>query len=221
MKKSIFYTERKELNEVTLPFAYYNYCIDWNVKNITYGQERDGYIVQKVHFESELECIGGCDDYYEAWKVQNNTIIDKDDRPDDTFCSGGTLFLNILLEGSIGKKAKTIYKTEVYWVNKSDQIYEIIDSWKPRGAIVANELKSVYVKDAKDFKCCNFICDRFFEHITDCTNFENVRKSIIYCYERRLNNKDHKMKDILKEILDGTEFEILVKDILELYGIVN
>lgn len=219
MKKSDFYIERNELNETNLLYAYYKYCIDWNVPNITKDQkEKSGYIVQKVEFKPGLKCISEKpdDNYYEAWLVCDNIIVNKkDNSPDDCFISGSDEYMG--LEGSIGKVGQTTYKTEIYWINKSDPEYNIVSSWKEYTVTMARNLKSIYEKDAKDFKPSHFICNRYFAHYVDCSTPENVKKSIIDCLKLRLEKKDKEVITLLEELLINTEFKMIKEEILDLY----
>ena len=49
--------------------ASYNLERTWNTKEISGYENANGYIVQKISFQSNI--AGATDDYYEEWKVVN------------------------------------------------------------------------------------------------------------------------------------------------------
>lgn len=214
----MLYTEEEmctylpEMSDISQPYAFYKYCVNWKVDMLCNGHDNNGYIVQKVHFEPGISAIAPIDDYYEAWPVIEGKVVESYHNPDDTFMSDDGTIAHFLLDGSIGKKACTVYVTQVYWIDRSDKNSLLIDQWKSGetdGIFPAGKLKACLVSNAGAFDPPNLKGERKFMHITDCTTADNVVKSIRHCFKNVIEEKPQIAIEMISDLLSGTAFENL------------
>ena len=126
----------------------FSVSINWNIPEITGKIDSNGYIVQYFRRKSEPANFLVDDiKYFEAWKIENGLMTDYDaDRCDDCICVDTDLFggINIILKKSLGTCGKYIIDTEVYWIPKTDSLYDIVDKWSIETVKQANGLKGDY-----------------------------------------------------------------------------
>lgn len=123
------------------------WAINWNAQEISNGET--GYILQHVKIVSEIRMIRG-DDYYEAWKTENNCVEQMGKAYDDTWSPGFLEYSDATdeEEAKNSESATVKYDAEVYWVPTSTEAYDEIDGWGSNGAPGAGKLKSSRVLKA-------------------------------------------------------------------------
>lgn len=125
----------------------YDFRINWNVDKIAKKSNANGYIVQKIRTEIiGLDGLEREQPYYEAWKVQDGNCekgkYDYDDR----------YILDSVFYGFINTSGKITYYSEVYWIDKENELYNAVDNWETSYLVCAGELKSILVDDCQELK---------------------------------------------------------------------
>ena len=168
----------------------YKLEINWNVKNIINTDCIDGYIVQKVEIvnntnisENYIRNIM----YYEAWKVEDAKYINHSDfKADDTFKQ------SIIVE-SLGGKGKVVYLSEIYWIDKKNRLYQVVDNWKAGNIYEAGDLKSELYENCTDLHLYKPVYRREkFIHTIDFTDETVILESIKSYFSKR---RYYKTKD--------------------------
>lgn len=199
------------------PYLFYEQSGYWNIEFIAKKNNASGYIVQEVELinTTTIPDIDECVRYYEAWRVVNGKCADDEKNiPDDTFGCGFEGIENLMLQKSLGKVGEVKYICRIYWIDEADDHFEIVNSWKEGGVVYADKLKSVLVKDCPKFADMKPVCDRdIFVHRVNFVDRQTVKEAIIDCYSVRIKNQDELLQCDLAEILDGTIYEDLVKEI--------
>lgn len=145
-----FYKE--VINNNDCKYAYYQFQINWIPERIINNNDIDGYIVQKVIFDNTTNIVINKEkenhiEYYEAWKVKNKKIIyDNDSKdPDDSFSCGINDKFGYI-KYSLFKKGIISYKSQVYWIGKSNSLYNTVNKWKNKSISMAGDLQSILVE---------------------------------------------------------------------------
>ena len=123
----------------------YSFKIKWNVSNITKKEHATGYIVQLVMMDGPERSIAI--PYYEAWKVVNGHT-DESYGYDDKF--------------SCEKPIN--YRTKVYWVDGTDNLYKAISQWKPCMQFFAGDLPAVIASEFPYLTEREPVLERVFIH---------------------------------------------------------
>lgn len=106
----------------------YSFKITWNVSIIVKKEHASGYIVQLVVMEGSGKNITV--PYFEAWRVVNGHT-DKSYRCDDYF--------------SCDKPVN--YRTKVYWIDESDNLFKLISQWKSCIQFLAGNLPAIVASE--------------------------------------------------------------------------
>lgn len=160
--------------------ASYQFSILWNVAAISKGSQENGYIVQEVDFETDMQsCFPdiapSC--YFEAWRVENGVIVreegDSNASCDDSF-SYAPLDNRVFIE-SLGKKGFANYSARVFWVPYGSELFDVVNRWKVGAAKMAGPLKSVEkLAFCDDVELAQYhVFDRSYRHDFDLTQFED------------------------------------------------
>lgn len=154
---SIYYDVVKDFRSSNS--ASYNWERVWKVEKIAGYLKANGYIVQKIVFDSNI--AGSSDDYYEAWLVVDGQCEKTDDNYDDHFT-----FDDLFFDAEFYKDNPTgyfKYKAELYWVDAKSDFYKMVEKWKKGNVIMAGNLQATYVAD----------CDIKFELPLETTEYEH------------------------------------------------
>ena len=124
--------------------------------------QESGFIVQYVEVEDSLSTINNYEKpYYEAWKVEDGTVIHEGSGPteyDDSFSNDGNGEYQICIQFAKDaiqnamkrtdvKSMSIFYNCCVYWVEIGSETYKIIDQWKrgdESGITMARQLRASY-----------------------------------------------------------------------------
>lgn len=187
------------------PFAYYLLEINWNIEEIAGYSNASGYIVQKVKISNTLGLKGLDNEYFEAWPVENGKLkLDRSDLADDTF---EWLSPSDALSESVGKRGRITYNTQVFWVDRSDPLYNVPNSWEEGTVCEAGNLKSILAKDCKEFERIAPAFEREFIHVVDFDNWSVIKESIVFGYTQYADKKVLLLRDYANQVLSGTKYE--------------
>lgn len=203
------------------PYAYYSLGILWIPHNIINDGEKNGYIVQKVKFLNttgiEINRENNDDfEYYEAWKVENEKVVNMENAEfDDLFSYGNKYVIGDCIRNSLGKTGIIKYSSQVYWIGEKNKIYNIIDKWEEDRVPMSNGLKSVFVNECPEIENYKpiFYRDDFIHHVNFC-NKEIIKKAILETFKVRIRNNDKSFPEDLYEILKDTEYIDIFDEIL-------
>lgn len=135
----------------------FTHQIKWN------APADSGFIVQYVEVIDPLKTIRNyTKPYYEAWKVENGTVIHEgngDEQYDDSFTNeqnGSYLIckqfaIDAVQNAMKKEKVSTMsisYNCKVFWVDKDDCAYSIINNWEKGddcGITMAGQLRASYI----------------------------------------------------------------------------
>lgn len=196
-----------EIND--LPYAAFCQKIKWNVLAIAGYEKACGYIIQMVHYTDTTGVTRIFDDYYEAWPVQDGVCEHADKYEyDDNFSFDGDPSRPV--KESIGKVGCIRYETKVYWIDKTDSLYDVINSWKEREVLMAGNLKSKYAKECTALTSATPRFLRKFEHRFDCRLDSDVEAALRYAYATRIKRKDSTLREFLSDLLADTNYRHLV-----------
>ncbi len=215
------YFKEKEPKENNQPYAYYFWGIHWIPNNIINDGEKNGYIVQKVNFLNttgiEINQDNKDDfEYYEAWKVENEKVVNMGQAKfDDEFSYGNKYIIGECIRNSLGKIGIIKYSSQVYWIGEKNKIYNIIDKWEENKVKMSNGLKSEYVNECHELEKCKPLFSREdFIHKVNFCNREIIKKAIQETFKVRIMNKDKNFPEDLYEILRDTEYIDIFDEIL-------
>ena len=126
----------------------YQHRIFWNVKAITSEPNANGYIVQRIDADTtSKEIIMENRPYYEAWRVVDGST--QNSCYDDEFWARW-----------LEAPGEVTYHTKVYWIDKEDELFSIVEGWKSGAVQMANELPSSY--EFPEIEGRRPVCERFF-----------------------------------------------------------
>lgn len=198
------------------PYLFYKQSVYWNIEHISKHEKANGYIVQEVEISNSTK-ISDIDEYvhyYEAWLVKDGKCVYDDDLPDDSFECGFEEIAHMMIAKSLGKTGEVKYACKIYWVDETDNHYSIVDKWEERGVRYAAQLKSVIASDCPEFADIEPVVIRDpFVHKVDFTDREIIKKSIVECYAVRINKQDEFLQCDLIDLLEGTPYVDLAKEI--------
>lgn len=208
--KDSFYTISKE------EYTEYMYCYQrakWNVEKISNNNNANGYIVQMLKREIEIDNDTNTNQYFEAWKVENGQCYKFDDLSyDDIFLVGESIWDSFNeLKMSIGKYGQSCFESNVFWIDKGDELYKDINKWKKSGVQEAKELQSIkYSKKLEEqFIKRHYFKRKPFVHKWDMTKEEDIfRITCRYLYTM-CNGYSNKMK---KEKLDDYVEDLFLEE---------
>lgn len=133
------------INEYHSDTTTFEYCINWNVSEISSEEHASGYIVQHFRRKSTPQNFLIDDtDYWEAWKVNNGINVDRGSVCDDTFAV--RIELADAFRKSLRTRGRYDLNGDVYWVPSSSEIFTTIDSWSTTTVHGACGLKASYEK---------------------------------------------------------------------------
>ena len=129
-------------------FDGYQHRILWNVKAIAKKSNANGYIVQRVVAKTTCSEIRMEDrPYFEAWRVTEGST--KNTNYDDEFCAR-----------YLDAPGEVTYHTKVFWIDKEDNLFSVIDRWKPGKVQMASKLPSAY--EFPEIEGKRPVCERLF-----------------------------------------------------------
>ncbi len=219
----MYYTVIHENNKE--PYAFFEYCINWNVEKICESQNSsgNGFIVQMVHVETNISWIGIDEDYFEAWEVEEKQCKDQR-KPDDSFnIKDPEIIPNDeyipIVKLSVGTKGYIKYDTEIFWIDKinDNSLYNIVNNWEKRQNGMARDLKSEFVKNCPELLKKAALDKRHYEHSYDCSSVQNVQLSFEHAYAKALKDNKRYAKKRITELLEGTGYEEVIDLITEKY----
>lgn len=198
------------------PYLFYQQSVNWNIERISKQEKANGYIVQEVEITNStgIPDIDEYIHYYEAWLVKDGKCVYDDDLPDDSFRGGYEEVRDMMIGKSLGKTGEVKYTCKIYWVDKTDKHYNIVDKWEENSVVHAGKLKAVLASDCPEFADIEPVVIRDpFVHKVDFTDKEIIKKSIVECYAVRINKEDEFLQCDLVDLLEGTPYVDLAKEI--------
>lgn len=204
------------------PYLFYLHEGYWNVEKITNSKNASGYIVQEVHItnDSGIDELPVKVDYFEAWRVISGKVEDFEvDNPDDSFKFGMEGMEEYLIKISMGHKGIIKYNTYVYWIEENDELFYLVDSWKPRTIKQAGKLKSATFDDYSDVFNLTIIGERRFEHEVSFDDGNCIKDALIKLYEKRLKGKDEYIRYELEELFEDSMYSYLIDEICSEFAI--
>ena len=129
-------------------FDGYQHRIFWNVEAIANKPKACGYIVQKVDANTTSpQIIMEKRPYYEAWHVVDGS-------------TGNSGYDDQFWAQWLDKGGKATYQTKVYWIDKEDELYSIVNGWKRGMVKMACDLPSAY--EFHEIESRTPVCTRCF-----------------------------------------------------------
>lgn len=199
-------------NDNSKKFAFYDLSINWNLKSIINDDIEDGYIVQMVKFKNTTGIQLSKEEYdnfayYEAWKIEDGKSVDRGNKSDDSFSCGNELSVPANIKCSLGKKGYIEYCSEVYWINKNHELYNMVNNWKYGAISLANGLKSILVSDCPQLKKFKplFIREKFI-HKVDFIDEKIIEESIKNFFKVRYAKHDKSFNNVINEIFDDKKY---------------
>ncbi len=207
--------EGLETNDYYTKFMYCYQTAKWDVEYISKKNEANGYIVQMVKMKIETnDNVKKEEQYFEAWKVENGLCCKFDSEDYDDVFGVGKVKDDAFneLKFSIGKFGESCFEGTIFWVDKSDKLYEEVDKWKPGGVDEAVELKSIeYSTDLwKMFKDKVCFSREPFAHKWNMTKEEVVFNVICEYIYKMCDGYDKKLQ---KMKLHNYVYDLLSEDI--------
>lgn len=125
-----YYTEIYEDHKKSCMFKL---LVNWKPEEIVGNDGKSGYIVQ--HFMRTLSAsrditIPHNTSYYEAWRVLDGKVANRDSFGDDEFSIGNDFEYFDLFNKCVGTSGKYVLRGEVYWISESNPLYPMVDAWE-------------------------------------------------------------------------------------------
>lgn len=174
--------------------------IDWIVEDFI-SEERSGFIVQHFRRVSEPADFQVNDtEYYEAWRIVDGHNKDHGKKCDDSIMVSN--YLGDSLKSCIDMSGQYKVTCDVYWVPKSSELYQIVDSWDINTVEQANGLKSSWdcpplIEDFHVVQRPEII------HKWSMTSDEEIKTSILADAVRAYPNDTERDRGLLKVLLDS------------------
>lgn len=196
-------------NDISQPYALFHFGIKWIPDAIAGYNNANGFIVQRIRNEAPDFLSGySCKDYYEAWSIENGEVVYPKDKQivgteDDVF-----QYPPEGVEESLFQYGTIKYLADVYWIDESSPLYEIVNQWEYNKVQQAGNL----IRSTESFKECN-IAPVFsrppFSFRFDCRDEEVVFKTV-YSFGRNMYSGNRKS--------DRDNFALQYKDIFIKFG---
>ena len=155
MNSKILHKVREDVHEQYMACAQY---VDWDVRGFSNDESINAFIVQEVILQQiidEEQCKPY--HYYEAWDVIGGECTKEgSDVSHDLFCIGHPYDSGEEIQKSIGHKGEVIFYSKVYWIEESNELYDIVLRWPIDQVKYARGLKAVQ---------CTPIIEKYFKNI--------------------------------------------------------
>jgi hypothetical protein len=142
MNSKILHKVREDVHEQYMACAQY---VDWDVRGFSNDESINAFIVQEVILQQiidEEQCKPY--HYYEAWDVIGGECTKEgSDVSHDLFCIGHPYDSGEEIQKSIGHKGEVIFYSKVYWIEESNELYDIVLRWPIDQVKYARGLKAV------------------------------------------------------------------------------
>ena len=135
----------------------FDLIINWNIPVIAKGDNKTGFIIQHIIIESHIDCIHD-NDYWEAWQVINGDIEQGSACYDDSWSPIPSFLIAECADAINASDGLAIYRSNVYWIPRGSEIYNIVEQWHPDLQSPAQELKMTYNFDYD--VDAYFVCER-------------------------------------------------------------